>query len=92
MDTINTVNKKKIKKLTLQLLKESYEAAKLKIDKALNSGAVDTTNWEEDNMPLIEPKSILIAILMDEADQYNAKGTSFEKKIKKQSNNIKLFL
>jgi hypothetical protein len=82
-------NKKdKIKELTLQMLKESYEQAIKKVDKAINSGAIDTEAWDEKSNPMITPKAIVVAILTDEVHQYNCAGSSFEKQIKKESKNI----
>jgi hypothetical protein len=81
-------NKEKIKQRTLDLLKESYEQAVKKVDKALNSGAIDTEGWDENSNPMITPKAIVVAILTDEVHQYNCVGSSFEKQIKKESRNI----
>jgi len=63
-----------------------------KITKALNSSAIDVDGWEPDNNPMILPKIILIAILETEAEQYKATGTCFEKQVKKEVKNLKLFL
>ena len=84
--------REKIKSLVSDMLKESYEAMVKKIDKALNSGAVDIDGWNEKDSPMILPKCIVTAILQNESTQYEAKGTSFEKRIKKEVNNIRYFL
>ena len=84
--------KEKIKELTEQLLQESYNAMKGKIDKAINSGALDIDDWDEKINPMVLPKSIATAILADETDVYSAKGTSFEKEIKENVKNLKYFI
>lgn len=87
------MNKKaKIKKLALDMLKESHEAMVKNIDKALNSGAIDVDDWDENSNPMILPKCIVTAVLEQEATQYDGTGTSFEKKIKKEVKNIRYFI
>lgn len=83
--TTMTINKKKaqIKKLAIQMLKESFEAAKKKVDKALNSGAIDIDSWNPNSNPMIVPQAIVTAILIDESKQYDGSGTSFEKQQKR---------
>ena len=76
--------KDKIKNLVSEMLTESYDCMIKKIDKLLNSGAVDVENWDENNSPMILPKCITTAILKNESTQYDAKGTSFEKQVKKE--------
>ena len=41
---------------------------------------------------MIIPKVIVAALMESEATQYNARGTSFEKKIKKEVKNLRYFL
>jgi hypothetical protein len=84
--------KEKVKSLVSHMLKESYEAMISKIDKALNSGAIDIDNWDEKNRPMILPKCIVTALLEQESTQYAGSGTSFEKEIKKEVKNIRYFL
>ena len=80
--------KDKMKEKAIRLLRESYENAIKKVDKAINSGAIDIEAWDEHNSPMITPKAILVAILTDEIQQYNCVGSSFEKQVKKESKNI----
>ena len=75
--------KQKIKELVKDMLIESHKKALESIDKALNSGCVDIDGWDEENAPMILPKCILTAILEDEARQYTARGTKYEKQMKK---------
>jgi hypothetical protein len=90
---MNTATKKEqIKKIALNLLNQSYEEAKKKIEKSLNCGALDLDQWSEKDNPMIIPKIIIIAILEDEASQYKATGTKFEKQVIKEVRNLKLFL
>ena len=84
--------KNKIKSLTEDMLKESFDAMIKKVEKALNSGAIDVDSWDESNNCMILPKCIVTAILQDESTQYEAKGTSFEKEIKKETKNIRYYL
>lgn len=86
------IKKGKIKKLVKDMLIESHKKALANIDKALNSGCIDIDNWDENINSMALPKTILTAILEEEARQYSARGTSFEKQIKKEVNNIKYFL
>lgn len=85
-------NKEQIAELVKEMLNNSHEAMLKKIDKVLNSGCVDVGSWSRDNSPMILPKCIVTAILQDEATQYEARGTSFEKQIKKKVKNIRYFL
>ena len=63
-----------------------------KIDRALNSGALDIENWNEKTSPMILPKTIATAILESEATQYSARGTSFERRIKRDVKNLRYFI
>ncbi|MDO6737062.1 hypothetical protein [Wenyingzhuangia sp. 2_MG-2023] len=85
-------NKQKIEALTKEMLKEATKQMQSKIKKAIESGSLDTDNWSEKNNKMILPKIILIAILENEADQYKATGTRFEKEVKKEVKNIKYFI
>lgn len=90
---MNTEQKKQeIKKLVSEMLEESHEAMKAKIDVALNSGAIDVDKWENANGKMILPKCIVTALLEDESTKRDASGTSFEKYVKKEVKNIKYFL
>ena len=85
-------NKENIAKLAKEMLNESHKNMLQKIEKVLNSGCVDIENWSKDDKPMILPKCIVTAILKDESTQYDGKGTSFEKQVKKEINNIRYFL
>jgi hypothetical protein len=74
------------------MLNQSHKEMIKKIDVALNSGAIDIESWEEDNVPMVFPKTIVAAILQRESWQYEGKGTSYEKKIKKEIKNLHYFL
>lgn len=41
---------------------------------------------------MIIPRCIIMAILEHESQQYSAKGTSYEKRIKKEVKNIQYFI
>lgn len=83
---------KKIKSLVVDMLNYSHKAMVEKIDAALNSGAVDIDSWDEKNAPMILPKCIVTALLQRESNQYEGKGTSYEKKIKKEISNLKYYI
>ena len=85
-------NKEKIKKLVSDMLIESHQKAMQNIDRVLDSGCIDIDGWDCKNKPMILPKCILTAILENESRQYTARGTSFEKQMKKEVRNIRYFL
>lgn len=90
---MDTEQKKiELKELIRGMLKRSNEAMIDNIDKLLKSGAIDIDSWDEKVNPMILPKCMVTAILQNESHQYEGKGTSFEKQIKKEVNNMKYFL
>ena len=84
--------KEKIKELVKDMLIESHQKAMKNIDKVLNSSCVDIDGWDEKCAPMVLPKTILTAILENEARQYTARGTSHEKQMKKDVRNIHYFI
>ena len=84
--------KQKIKKLVKDMLIKSHKEALNSIDKVLNSGCIDIDGWDEGDAPMVLPKCILTAILENEARQYTARGTSYEKQMKKEVSNIRYYL
>lgn len=84
--------KEKIRSLVVEMLNESHEAMIKNVEKALNSGAIDTEQWGERTNKMIIPKCIVTAILQKEAEQYEGKGTSFEKQVKREVKNIRYFI
>jgi len=87
-----TDNKAKIKALVIEMLNASQENMISNIDKILKSGCIDTEGWDENINPRLLPNCITAALLQDEATQYDGKGTSFEKYVKKEIANIRLFI
>ena len=87
-----TTKQQKIKALVADMLNQSHKAMMGKIDKALNSGAIDSDSWDENINPMILPKCIVTALLEQESTQYGGSGTSFQKEIKKEVKNIRYFL
>jgi len=86
-EEIQLTKKEKIKKLVVDMLEESHQKALKKVEKALNSGAIDTDEWDENNSCMILPKAILTAILEDEARQYvipssHSQARSWKKDVK----------
>lgn len=84
--------KDSITKRVEELLNDSFIDAQKMVSKAMNSGAIDIEKWDADINSWVLPKIIVTAILKRAAENYEGKGTAFEKEIKKNSNNIKLFL
>jgi hypothetical protein len=82
----------KVKSLAEDMLKESFDSMIKKVEKALSSGAIDIELWDENNSPMILPKCIVAAILQNESTQYEGKGTTFAKQIKKEVGNIRCFI
>lgn len=82
----------KIRSIVGLMLNESNAAMFKALDKVLNSGAVDVDGWDGDNNPMLLPKAIVTALLEDEATQRTAKGTRFEKAMRKEVKNIRCFI
>lgn len=88
----NLQKKRKIKSLVKEMLKESHKAMIGKIDRTLNSGAIDIDAWSESYASMILPNCIVIALLQNESRQYSAIGTSFDKTVEREVKNITYFL
>lgn len=84
--------KEQIAQITKELIQIAVPEMIKKVDKVLNSGCIDIDSWDENDKPMIIPKIIFTAILQDESHQYECKGTSFEKMIKKEVKNIHYFI
>jgi hypothetical protein len=82
----------RIRQLIIDMLDNSHTAMEKKIDKVLLSGAVDIEAWDQNTNPMILPKCIIVALLQEEAEQYSARETSFEKQVRKESANIRMFI
>lgn len=82
----------KIKSLVSDMLQESFNSMLKNVDRVLNSGAIDVDGWDEKINSMILPKCIATAILQRESEQYEGKGTSFEKQVKKEVKNIRYFI
>lgn len=81
-----------IEKLVIEMLEDSIEKIHKSIPKAIKSGALDIDGWNPKVNPMVLPKIILMAVLESEAGQYKGSGTSFEKQIRKEVNNLKMFI
>jgi hypothetical protein len=84
--------KEKVKQHVIDMLNISHKAMLEKVDKALNSGAINIDDWSEDVAPMVLPKIITIAIMENESRQYLGIGTSHEKRVKKEVKNLQYFL
>lgn len=81
-----------VEKLTDNLLYNHFVPnLKKKIERALKSSAIDVEDWDP-NEKMILPKTILIACVEAELQNYLPTGTRFEKQMKKDIKNLKLFL
>ena len=84
--------RERIKALALELLEQSHADMVKKIDKAINSGAVDCQGWDPKSNRYVLPKCIVMAILEEESSQYLAHGTSMERRVKSEVRNIRRFI
>jgi hypothetical protein len=84
--------KEKIKALVTEMLKQSHEAMIEKIDRVLNSGAIDIDGWDEKQSPMIVPKCIISALYDHQITQFDGSGTTYERRIKKEIRNIRYFI
>ncbi len=84
--------KTRIHTITKTILQASHDAMIEKIDKVINSSAVDIDSWETNKNPLVLPMCIANALLQIESDQLNLSGSSFEKQVKKEVRNIRRFI
>lgn len=89
---LTEIKKVDLEIFTSRLLKNSFDEMFDEVKKAINSGAIDIEQWDQNVNPMILPKIILVALLENEAERNYGKGTSFEKQIKKEVKNLKLFL
>lgn len=88
----NQEKREKVKSLVEEMLNESHDAVMKKIDKALDCGAIDISDWSATNAPMMLPKCIVVALLEEEARQYDCRGTSYQRKVKKLVSSIRLYL
>lgn len=79
------MTKKQIEKLSRHIISECVKDMRKNVRRALESGAIDVDRYDA---KMIWPKAIVIACLKDEIHELNCKGTSWEKTIKKESENI----
>lgn len=87
-----TEKEKKIRRLSAEMLNESHKEALKKLDRVFSYGAIDTEAWDENIDKMILPKAIVTSILESEAYQYAGKGTSFEKRVKKEVRNLRNYI
>ena len=79
------MTKKQIEKLSRHIISECVKDMRKNVKRALESGAIDVDRYDA---KMIWPKAIVIACLKDEIHELSCKGTSWEKTIKKESENI----
>lgn len=78
-------------KEAIEMLEWSKDNMLKSIERAIKSGSVDFDSFDP-NAKMVIPKTIMLAVLERESDQYKGKGTSMERKVRKNANNIKLFI
>lgn len=81
-----------IRKHVKDMLKQSHDVMVKNIDKAIMCGVLDIDSWDPDDKPMIIPKIIVKALIESEALQYDARGTGYEKTIKKQVRKLRYFI
>jgi hypothetical protein len=78
-------------KEALEMLEWSKDNMIKSIERAVKSGSIDFDTFDP-NAKLVISKTIMLAVLENEAHQYKGVGTSLERKVRKNANNIKLFI
>ena len=81
------MTKTELKKKTNALIKDAIKGMRKNIDKAILSGSMDIKGADDN---YILPKTLLLALLQEEVNQFDGHGTDFYKKVKKESKNIYL--
>lgn len=76
----------------LSMIDEVNSHMKDNLKKLFESGAIDIESYDTENNPMILPKCIVSALLESEIQQYNGRGTSFEKKNKQEIRNLRYFI
>ena len=79
----------KVEALVLGMLSDCVDRMKKDVKKIISSSAVRHDDWDEDNDPMLLPKSILIAVLEGNAEQYLCKLSPYSIIIRKDANKIK---
>lgn len=74
------------------MIDEVNKHMKKKLKVLLDSGAIDIESYDTENNPMVLPKCIISALLESEVQQYNGRGTSFEKSNKKEIKNLRYFI
>jgi len=79
------MTKTALRKKTNYLVSATTRFMRRNIEKAIESGCMDIKGAEDN---LLLPKALLLALFKEESRQISAKGTSFEKAVKKEAENI----
>lgn len=85
-------NVEKLEKIISEMIDSSAIEMKRKIRKALTCGALDISTWDENGSSMLLPKVVVRALLLDESEQYSARGTKYEKEMKREVENLGCFL
>lgn len=75
--------KKVIAQITNEFLNNAFEKMQEKITRAIQCDALDIEQYDSEFNTAIIPKTIVAALLLEEAEQWKCKGTSFEKQMEK---------
>jgi len=79
------MTKTELRKKTNKLISDAVSGMRKNMEKAISSGSM---NIEEADDNYILPRSLVIALLQEEINQFDCKGTDFEKEVKKNAKNI----
>lgn len=87
-------NKQKVKELSMEILSYIVSEMEKDIDRAINSGALDISKWDENVKPMVIPKSIVLVLITKQTynTTLNGKNTSLEKLVKSNVKNLLNFI
>lgn len=86
-------NSYRLQKVTETYFKDLFKNQLLpKVERAINSGAIDPDYWDERNEDMILPKCIVIAILEDVADNCKTNNKTIKRQMNREIKNLKLFI
>lgn len=83
------MTKKEVRKKTRELIQYTSKWMRRDLEKVLSSGCINLNNWESN---YLLPKTIMLALHQEQMRNYDGRGTSYERKIKKEAKNIYLHI
>ena len=79
------MTKTQLRNYTNKLISEAVKGIRKNMEKAIASGSMNIQEAEDN---YILPRSLLIALLNEEINQFDCSGTCYEKQVKKEAKNI----